>query len=87
MQLNSITNSGDPADMAQDFSELDLKIALNRRKIDAKKMELPVTGFCLYCDAILDNDYSHFCPTDEDGFSCAKEYEKEQEAKKRNGGK
>ena len=78
--------TGDDADLAAINTENDLNLALYRRKIDQHNSVLPVTGQCHFCEMALDDDQK-FCPVDEedDGFSCAKEYQRIKDAEKRNG--
>jgi hypothetical protein len=80
--LDHFPASGDDGDMSLVASENDLKLALYRRKIDAKNSEMVFTGFCAYCSAPIDR--GNFCAAEED-FSCRDEYQKIKDAEKRNG--
>lgn len=82
LELDHFPNSGDTGDMASVIIENDLKLAMYRHKIDNHNDELPSTGFCYYCDTIV--DVGKFCPAEDEG-SCASDYQREQEAKVRNG--
>lgn len=82
--LDHFPHSGDDGDMSSVASENDLKLAMYRHKIDAKKSEMVFTGFCAYCQAPI--DVGNFCPA-EDDFSCRDEYQKIKDAEKRNGRK
>lgn len=82
--MNHTPRTGDDADIASVNTENDLKLALYRRKIDEHNNRIPATGFCNFCDAPVDEG-AKFCPVDEDGFSCAHEYQRRKDADKRNG--
>lgn len=84
LDLNHFPRSGDDADFASVSSENDLKLALYRHKIDQHNNEILETGFCAFCRAPIDE--GKFCPADKElNYSCAVEFQKELDAKKRNG--
>jgi hypothetical protein len=82
LELEHFPNSGDSGDMASISSDNDLKLAMYRHKIDNHNDELPSNGFCNYCGTSVES--GKFCPAEENG-SCATDYQREQEAKMRNG--
>lgn len=85
LNLDHFPNSGDEGDLASVSTENDLKIAMYRHKIDSHNSEIPFTGFCSFCGTPVDE--GKFCPPDHElDYSCAREYQREQDAKKRNGG-
>ena len=84
LNLKHYPKSGDEADIAAINSENDLKLALYRHKIDQHNDDIAATGFCAFCQTPVDE--GKFCPADvEYDYSCAVEYQREQDAKKRNG--
>jgi len=84
LDLGHYPKSGDDGDIAAISSENDLKIAMYRHKIDSHNSEIAVTGFCAFCG--IEIDEGKFCPPDHEyNYSCASEYQREQDAKKRNG--
>ncbi len=84
LDLNPFDRTGDIADHAAVQTENDLKLAMYRHKIDNHNDELVFTGFCHFCGAPIDE--GKFCPADlDDGYSCAVEYQREKDAKARNG--
>ena len=84
LNLKHYPRSGDDADMAAINSENDLTLALYRHKIDQHNDTVIETGFCAFCQAPLES--GKFCPADiELNYSCAAEFQREKDAKKRNG--
>lgn len=84
INMEHMPRTGDDADIAAVNAENDLQLALHRRKIDEHNSRIIANGFCYFCEAPLD-DGQKFCPIDEDDFSCAHEYQRHEDAKKRNG--
>ena len=83
LNLDHFPKSGDIGDIAAVSSDNDLKLAMHRRKIDQHNDEVLDTGYCNFCDAQIDE--GKFCPADPEYGSCAADYHREREAKKRNG--
>ncbi len=85
LELDHSPRTGDDIDAAAINAENDLKLAIYRHKIDSHNDEIPLTGFCAFCGAPIDE--GKFCPPDHEyNYSCAKEFQREKDAKKRNGG-
>ncbi|AUR89481.1 hypothetical protein NVP1123O_52 [Vibrio phage 1.123.O._10N.286.48.F3] len=71
---------GDQLDRAQQDMDFHLGVAIKNAKSAFANRELQVNGRCHYCDEYVEHPSALFCDSD-----CAQDWEKEQQARKRNG--